>query len=326
MNLYWPIIMDNHDLREKNPFINEHFRACEHEMRQFKIEKGLIRDRNFIDWVDCPVCGSSHSEQLFVKWGGRYDECKNCTHVYLRNPLKEKYLLELYKTSIADQLDKKVQLESFNFGYWQAIYTKYMLHLAKSLANYSKIIDVGCGSGQFLRYCAENHSYDLYALDIYSGLAATLPFLPEENVFEVDSFSQVKLESKFALVTLWGVLEHLRDPHAMFDWCAKHLSDNGLILILIPNLNSRARKILGVFTPTLNPREHINFLTASSLVKVISEYGFRIRSHSQELPIIDIMWDYVDPETNIIQQIVDLNECYYDIYIIEKIRVNTVEI
>ena len=99
-----------------------------------------------------------------------------------------------------------------------------------------------------------------------------------------------------------------------------------LFLILIPNLNSRARKILGVFTPTLNPREHINFLTASSLVKVISEYGFRIRSHSQELPIIDIMWDYVDPETNIIQQIVDLNECYYDIYIIEKIRVNTVEI
>jgi len=318
MDFYWPIIMDNQNLRKRNPYIAEHFKACEQDLQDFKKENGVIRDIKNVDWIDCPVCGSSESDQFIVKWGGRYDECRSCTHIFLRNPLKEERLLELYKTSIADQMDRKVQLNSFNQIYWQNVYEKYMSHISHRLRSDARIIDIGCGLGQFLKYCSEKYSYNLFALDVYSGLAEQVSFLPKENVFEVDSFTSVKLDYRFSLVTLWGVVEHLRNPHTIIDWCANHIDENGLVLMLLPNIHSRARKILGVYTPTLNPREHIHFFTRESLDKVVHHHGFRIMSHSQELPIIDIMWDFVDADTDIIRQIVDRKECYYDVYILER--------
>ena len=120
------------------------------------------------------------------------------------------------------------------------------------------------------------------------------------------------------MITLWGVLEHCRSPHEVLSKCNDYLDDNGLLFILIPNIHSRARKILGVYTPTLSPREHINFFTPRSMEKTAEENGFHIVNFYQELPVIDLMWEFLDEESLVIDEIIDNNECYYHVYILKK--------
>ena len=65
-----PIVLDNKRLRERNSAIDAHFSACKAELDLFPTSKGVIRDSKFIEWVDCPACGSNNTKQWIVKWGG----------------------------------------------------------------------------------------------------------------------------------------------------------------------------------------------------------------------------------------------------------------
>jgi 2-polyprenyl-3-methyl-5-hydroxy-6-metoxy-1,4-benzoquinol methylase len=314
-----PILMDNKDLRKLNPAIEMHFNAAEKEFLDFTTEKNLVRNPNCIDFINCPVCKSKDTSQLLVKWGGRYDECKVCSHIFLKNPLKHEILTALYKSSIADQLNREVQKHSFNERYWFAVYKKYMDLISEQFINHRKLIDVGCGTGRFLRFCKENYDFELSALDVFNELVESVgSAVSKDNIFLVDSFERTDIKRKFNVITLWGVLEHCRSPHDVLTKCHDYLEESGLLLILIPNIHSRARKLLGVYTPTLSPREHINFFTPQSMEEVALKNGFNIEYFYQELPVIDLMWQFIDEESAVIDEIIENNECYYHVYILKK--------
>ena len=319
-NIDIPILMDNKDLRKLNPAIEMHFDAAEKEMLDFTTENNLVRDLNYIDFINCPVCNSKNTSQLLVKWGGRYDECSDCSHVFLKNPFKHKIITDLYKDSIVDQLNREVQKHSFNQNYWAAVYRKYMDHICNQFPGKCKLIDVGCGTGRFLKFCKENYNFELFALDVFNELIETVsPVIDKENIFLVDSFEKTDIKKTFNVITLWGVLEHCRSPHDIINKCNSYLEKNGLLFMLVPNFYSRARKLLGVTTPTLNPREHINFFTYTSMEKVAQNNGFEINGFYQELPVIDLMWKFLDEESSVIEEIIKNKECYYHIYILRKI-------
>lgn len=319
MNIDSPILMDNKDLRTVNLAIKAHFDASEKEMKELSGEQRVITDQDKVDDIGCPICHSNNSQQLLVKWGGRYDECRTCSHVFLKNPFKQDILNALYKNSIVDQLNRVVQKHSFNERYWAAVYRKYMDFMVSKTRNTRKLIDVGCGTGRFLRFCKDNYSLELFALDVYDDLVASVSdAVPTENIFLVDSFESADIRKKFDLVTLWGVLEHCRSPHKILSKCHDYSEDDGMVFVLIPNIHSRARKLLGIYTPTLNPREHINFFTPKSMEQVASACGFSVFGFYQELPVIDLMWPHLDEESPVIQEIIANKECYYHIYILKK--------
>jgi len=320
MGLSDPIIMDNRKLRDENLKINAHFAACEKELELCPKEKGIISDLNYVDWINCPVCQSDLTCQWIVKWGGRYDECQQCSHIFVKNRLKAQILIDLYSQSEADQLDREVQLHDFNQRYCAALYNKYMSFFWSEYSKLDSILDVGCGEGQFIRYCSENGASNVYGLDLYLGLREQCKqFVPEENLFLVKSFEESELNRKFKIIFLWGVLEHLVDPNIALEKCLSYLEQNGKIFILIPNIHSRARRVLGVNTPTINPRQHINFFTYKSMEYVCHKNNLKIACFEHELPIIDLMWPFVHEESLLLDDINANKEGYYHIYILEKI-------
>jgi hypothetical protein len=97
------------------------------------------------------------------------------------------------------------------------------------------------------------------------------------------------------------------------------LKKNGLILLLLPNLKSAAYEILGINTPTINPREHLNFIPRESVNKLLIEYGFEPIIWGQELPVIDLMWNYIPVSDKLRQTIIEEDKAYYHIYLYKKI-------
>jgi SAM-dependent methyltransferase len=96
-----------------------------------------------------------------------------------------------------------------------------------------RLLDVGTGTGQFLnaarnRYEVEGTEVSRRAIDIASekyGLR-----IHEGALEDIDFFS-----SRFDVITLFHVLEHVHDPGALLSRCGELLSTHGIVVIAVPN-------------------------------------------------------------------------------------------
>jgi 2-polyprenyl-3-methyl-5-hydroxy-6-metoxy-1,4-benzoquinol methylase len=316
-----PILLDNRRLRDENPNIAAHFAACEEELSAFPTQQGVIRDRNIVKYIPCPCCGNPNTQQWAVKLGGRYDLCAQCGHIFLKNMFRRDVLTKLYKKSIADELDREVNRHAFNRRYWSAVYNKYidMICSIHPLREKLSILDVGCGAGLFLEVCRER-GLDCEGVDVFDGVLDALePILSRDKLHQADDILDFSPGCTYNVVTMWGVLEHLPDTQNIFHKCAELLNNGGIMLGLIPNIHSRAVRYLGVSVPTLNPREHVNFYSQTSLEKVASQAGLIVENVLNELPVIDLMWPFIDQsDPTVIEDIISHDESYYLVYILRK--------
>lgn len=321
-NYLAPVYTDNRRFRRDIPEVDKHFAEAEREMEQFPREDGIIRSSELVDFVDCPVCGSPHSDQLFVKYGLVYVECPLCTQIFVKNRLKDDILLKLYATSIVDQLDRKVQQSPQHNEYYSQIYAKYLSYVEGFRIDNRNLLDVGCGTGEFLKFCADNTDFKLHALDFCEDSVDCVERLTGRgNYYYKQRLEDVAFgDQRFGLVTLWGVLEHVANPRDVLQKCSSLLDDEGCVLILIPNIHSRAAKVLGINTPTLNPRAHLNFYTEKSLQYLCRQTGLDIHALFQELPVIDLMYEYVVFDEELWKGIVRRKEGYYHVYVLRRVR------
>jgi SAM-dependent methyltransferase len=97
------------------------------------------------------------------------------------------------------------------------------------------LLDVGCGTGQFLALARE-HGWEAMGLDIAeaavrSARAAELPV-------RSGSLTTAALpESSFDVVTLWNVLDFAVDPVAELSAARRVLTPGGLLVVRVPNLS-----------------------------------------------------------------------------------------
>jgi len=319
-----PILVDNRNWRASNPEIEEHFKACEENCKTYPMRDGRVCDQAVVEEIDCPVCANSHSQQSFLKWGFQYDVCQLCSHVFVKNRLREDILMELYQSSKADELTYLRQKNDSHNSYWTQVHKKYSYFLKEYFEdNRSKknLLDVGCGAGEFLKTAKKclSDDWSLWGSEFCESAEQDCREILGEQFFYQVTLDDIRPHlNDLDVITFWGVMEHLANPSKVLNDAASMLSNNGLIFILIPNLYSAAYDIMGVNTPTINPREHINFFTPKSMEKMASINGLKIIHFDQELPVIDLMYPWVNYNESLVGGIVSRERCYYHVYFLSK--------
>lgn len=319
------INVENKNWRKQNPSAAVHFIESELEAKSFKRNVfGIIDDKNLVKFrKKCPVCDSSNIYTTFVKWGFEYCSCNNCNSLFVKNILNNEKLMELYEKSIVDDAAYERTFTDTNISYYSKIYIKYLDILFDLTKNNSEssLLDFGCGSGLFIKTLLKHprNNFTAYGSEYNHKSYDELNPLLGERFFFQKSLDELKKEKySFDIATLWGVLEHVESPRSVLSDLNNLINDKGYILFCLPNPNSRAMKILGINTPTLNPREHLQFFTKDSLCQLMKEYGFELAVYGQELPVIDLMWEYLPQDFNAHDDIIKNDEGYYQIYIFQK--------
>ena len=97
-----------------------------------------------------------------------------------------------------------------------------------------KLLDYGCGTGEFISTCKQN-GWQVTGVEPSDDVRTKAEALSNSPV--LPNLSLVK-DNDFTTITLWHVLEHVPDLNALLTQLRSILSENGTIFIAIPNHNS----------------------------------------------------------------------------------------
>jgi len=152
---------------------------------------------------------------------------------------------------------------------------KRKLKLINSFSsNEKKLLDVGCGTGDFLQ-TAQKNKWTVSGIEP-NEKARTIANTKTSNfVFEVDHLLKIKPNS-FNVITLWHVLEHLPKLDEHISILKSLLKPEGTLIIAVPNYNSYDAKYYKEFWAAYDAPRHLWHFSQSSVSKLVEKEKMKV--------------------------------------------------
>jgi 2-polyprenyl-3-methyl-5-hydroxy-6-metoxy-1,4-benzoquinol methylase len=135
-----------------------------------------------------------------------------------------------------------------------------------------KLLDVGCGSGEWLLWmrelgwAVEGLDFDQNAL----RAAALQGLTVRSGTVEDQCYPNECLDA----VTLNHVIEHVPDPVSTLVECARILKPGGKLFLATPNASSLGHKLFGADWRGLEPPRHLHIFAVESMAALLRKAGF----------------------------------------------------
>lgn len=260
-------------------------------------ERYQRKDGLWEDVENCPVCGNDSREFFLHRMGLEIYRCKNCTHRYLNPRIKFDEAVKIYSddSTASDIYKSPIQKEIDNIKY------TYGLKIIEKLnpPSKNKIMDLGCGTGLFLKIAQENGWTECIGIDANSNYSdgyiadgkAGLKYI--NTTFE--SLDINKVGQEYDCISLWNVLEHLYDLAGIVNSMREILKKDGLIFIMVPNVESLITRLSREMSPTFNWK-HVSHFSPASLKKLFELNGFEEVFFETVITEIDNIKSYMSGE------------------------------
>ena len=154
---------------------------------------------------------------------------------------KAEELSDYYESD--DYISHTDSKETFTDKLYQAV-KKHALSNKLKLINSFKaeeknLLDVGCGTGEFLIVC-KNNGWKVAGVEPNAKAKITAENkLQGKLVSEIYSdINLLNIEAKFDVITLWHVLEHIPNLEGYISALKKLLKPNGVLIVAVPNFKS----------------------------------------------------------------------------------------
>ncbi|HEY8515481.1 MAG TPA: class I SAM-dependent methyltransferase [Candidatus Binatia bacterium] len=214
----------------------------------------------------CVLCGARAFSRLFEKRGWAFVRCTSCGLVSL-DPLpspeeiaahhERSYTDGGYATfAAADEIRRGIARDR--------------LERARRAAPPGPWLDVGCSTGAFVAAAVES-GIDAEGLEI-SSVAVAQARQRGLRVHQgaVESFSP---ERRYAVITAFDVLEHLRDPLEFVRRLGDWLLPDGVLVAAVPNHHSMAARVMRKHWFYYAPPDHIHYFTPETLRRLLAQGG-----------------------------------------------------
>ena len=165
-------------------------------------------------------------------------ECEDCGYRFTSPRPKEKFIGKYYqsKNYISHNSTKKGLINKiYHIVRKYQFYNKSLLIKRYSRTGGKKILDIGCGTGDFLSYM-QNKKWEIDGIEKNEG--ARKIAIRKNNIKINSDLLSLKEKNKYDVVTMWHVLEHVYYPQTYIKKIYKILKKDGVIIIAVPNCNS----------------------------------------------------------------------------------------
>lgn len=132
------------------------------------------------------------------------------------------------------------------------------------LSNGKTLLDYGCGAGAFLAYMRAN-GYTVEGVEPGDAARKAAQIIASCPVHA--SLDRVT-HARFSVVTLWHVLEHVKDPGETLGQLAQRLTPDGVLLVAVPDLSSWDAEHYGPLWAALDVPRHLSHFRPKDIDQV----------------------------------------------------------
>ncbi|MEZ4771714.1 MAG: class I SAM-dependent methyltransferase [Bacteroidia bacterium] len=240
--------------------------------------------QNRITYQTCPVCASPKihlvfspkdhtvSGEPFQVW-----HCDQCSFRFTQDIPVPEEIGSYYKS------EDYISHSNTNKGIVNRLYQmvreitlkgKRNLITQSSGKNSGKILDIGCGTGEFLGKM-KNSGWETLGLEPDEGAASLakknhgLSVLPSDQLFSLEN-------GAYDVITMWHVLEHVHELKAYLQKIQLLLKPNGLLIIAVPNYQSLDAEKYGEFWAAYDVPRHLYHFSPGSMKFLLEEQQFQL--------------------------------------------------
>lgn len=222
----------------------------------------------------CPCCGVSGPGRAF-EVGWRIEDskpqiatCGTCKHSWLATAESQhRQIEETYRHDYAGHRVDAVFEEKCRIAIAEDI--------SPLVPTPADLLDVGCGNGSFV-LAAEEAGYRALGIDISPEgveFAASRGANAQNLDFLIHDF-----ERKFDVITMWDVVEHLREPASFLVRASELLNADGVLVIKTPSIGEPCLRMVQRFpslaSALLETPDHVQFWTKRSMDALLTRTGF----------------------------------------------------
>ena len=129
----------------------------------------------------------------------------------------------------------------------------------------TRLLDVGCGSGEFVRELISFGYENCRGIDPY--LERTAPYLEHRGIFEMDS--------EWDVITFHHTFEHMENPRDVIEKAGTLLAPGGLAIIRIPNVESASFRRFGASWSGIHAPYHLALPSRRGIESLIRDTPLR---------------------------------------------------
>lgn len=232
--------------------------------------------------TDCPICAASDFEKKLVCKDYTVSQesfqlvgCKNCGLVFTNPRPEEKELGRYYESD--DYISHSNTSKGIVNSLYQWVRKRTLaqkLKLVNSLSSKGKLLDVGCGTGEFLNTC-KNDGWQTIGIEPSS--VARQYGIDNYKLDVRDESELTKLEpGSFDIITLWHVLEHVPHLQQRAAELKSLIRPGGVLIIAVPNRLSHDAEYYQQYWAAYDVPRHLYHFSAEDIRFLFAGHGFQM--------------------------------------------------
>ena len=149
---------------------------------------------------------------------------------------------------------------------------RWKLKIIRNQKPTGKILDYGCGTGDFLNQCKQSN-WECYGVEPAEPARRKATQLTTLDI----SDSLLKLNNKkFDVITLWHVLEHVHNLNEKLSELKSHLAKDGILFIAVPNHECLDAKIYKTHWAAYDVPRHLWHFSQHNMKMLLALHGLNL--------------------------------------------------
>jgi SAM-dependent methyltransferase len=226
----------------------------------------------------CVICGHYDTTHVFTKQGFELVRCRSCDLVFVPKQPEINEINNIY--SFASGYHIEYVSEGSTLKAETARARRHLGYLRRHKTA-GRLLDIGCSAGFFLKE-ARAAGWEVCGVELSEDTAAIA-----RRRFGLDVRTGVLTDDLFALgsfdaVTLWDVVEHLKDPISVLVTARRLLRRDGILLVETPNIDGLFPRLsykvaaLLDYWPHPEPPGHLFQFSKKTIGRLLDSAGLRV--------------------------------------------------
>jgi 2-polyprenyl-3-methyl-5-hydroxy-6-metoxy-1,4-benzoquinol methylase len=232
---------------------------------------------------NCPIC-SNNEFKPFLKvndWSISKEDfylvqCNGCGLVFTNPRPAEDEIGPYYESQdYVSHSDTKDGIINKLYQMVKSYTIGRKVEMVNALAPKKAILDVGCGTGDFVGTC-KNSGWMVNGVEPNKSardlVVSKYGFVPNES-FEKTNYER----SSLGIITMWHVLEHVHRLDYYLSSYYELLDKNGILVIAVPNYTSYDAQYYKAHWAAYDVPRHIWHFSPDTMMQLCKRYGFELK-------------------------------------------------